>query len=166
MNAIVWTCAGVWTVHSLVIHTLAAYSYSLFIAPKSECARSCSGTAGVRRSLLENRYDYTLPLDWDEACYYRHWVSCDFACHHPCSENWSKNCSHDSIFILCSFSSGNSFHFTVSTKTIKWRTSKGGSIGSTPACGPRNLNLNLTQGELVKTNFLKCKLYCCLCHVL
>ena len=115
------------------------YSAKVWMLPFMLCHCSNSGTAGGGWSSLENRYDFFLPLDRDEACYYRHWVSCDFACHHPCSENWSKNCSHDSIFILCSFSSGNSFHFTVSTIAIKWRTSKGGSIGSTPACGPWNL---------------------------
>ena len=31
------------------------------------------------------------------------------------------------------------------------RTSKGGSIGSTPACGPRDLSSNPTWGNIVET---------------
>ena len=41
-------------------------------------------------------------------------------------------------------------------------SSKGGSIGSTPAYSRRGPSSNPAWGKLVETNFLKPKLYCCL----
>ena len=49
---------------------------------------------------------------------------------------------------------------------ILCHASKGGSIGSMPACSPKDQSLDPAWGKLVWHNCLKRKLCCCLCHVL